>query len=119
MRFLVSPTRKMRFSVTSPTQNAPFGHVEVASLAQTALFRYVAAREAWDTTPPASLRGTMESGPTGKTCSSNPPPGWRGVALGPASLGPAPHGKAQSEQRASLRAHPGPGRDTIGLPVVG
>ncbi len=41
----------MRFSVTSPTQNAPFGHVEVASLAQNALFRYVAAREAWDTTP--------------------------------------------------------------------
>ena len=51
MRFLVSPTRKMRFSVTSPTQNALFRYVEVASPAQNALFRYVAAREAWDTTP--------------------------------------------------------------------
>ena len=84
MRFLVSPTRKMRFSVTSPTQNALFRHVEVASPAQNALFRYVAAREAWDTTPPrqpaghygkwlnwanaleqppASLRGGLRQGP--------------------------------------------------------
>ena len=29
------------------------------------------------------------------------------------------HGKAQSGQRASLMARPGPGRDTIRLPVVG
>ena len=53
-----APTsRRMRFSVTSP----------------------LGRREAQ---PPASLRGTMESGPTGQTCSSNPPPAWRGVALG-------------------------------------
>ena len=32
------------------------------------------------TKPPASLRGTMENGPTGQTCSSNPPPGCGGVA---------------------------------------
>ena len=32
--------------------------------------------------PPASLRGTMENGPTGQTCSSNPPPGCGGVAPG-------------------------------------
>ena len=40
--------------------------------------------------PPASLRGTMESGPTGQMRSSNPPPGCGGVAPGPAglSLGP-------------------------------
>ena len=29
----------MRFSVTSPVQNAPFGHVEVASSVQSAVFR--------------------------------------------------------------------------------
>ena len=42
--------------------------------------------------PPASLRGTMENGSTGQTCSSNPPPGWRGVAPGtrrPRPAGPA------------------------------
>ena len=41
MRPLVRPTRKMRFSVTSPVQNAPFGHVAVASLVQNAPFREV------------------------------------------------------------------------------
>ena len=41
MRLLVSPTRKMRFPVTSSAQNAPFGHVEVASPAQNALLRDV------------------------------------------------------------------------------
>ena len=39
MRPLVRPTRKVRLSVTLPVQNAPFGHVAVASLVQTALFR--------------------------------------------------------------------------------
>ena len=66
------------------------------------------------TQPPASLRGTMENGPTGQMRSSNPPPGCGGGCAG-ARL----HGKAQSGQRASLRARPGPGRDTIRLPVVG
>ena len=32
--------------------------------------------------PPASLRGTMENGPTGQTCSSNPPPGCGGGCAG-------------------------------------
>ena len=39
MRLLVRPTRKVRFSVTSPAQSAPFGHVAVASPAQNAPFR--------------------------------------------------------------------------------
>ena len=39
LRFLVRPTRKVRFSVTSPAQSAPFGHVAVASPAQNAPFR--------------------------------------------------------------------------------
>ena len=45
MRLLVRPTRKVRFSVTSPAQSAPFGHVEVASPAQTALLREAAGAE--------------------------------------------------------------------------
>ena len=50
-----APTsRRMRFSVTSPPGRR-------------------------GAQPPASLRGTMESGPTGQTCSSNPPPGCGGV----------------------------------------
>ena len=44
-RPLVRPTRKVRFSVTSPAQNAPFGHVAVASLVQNALFREAAGAE--------------------------------------------------------------------------
>ena len=39
VRPLVRPTRKVSFCVTSPAQNAPFGHVEVASPVQNALFR--------------------------------------------------------------------------------
>ena len=45
MRPLVRPTRKVRLSVTSPAQNAPFGHVAVASLVQTALFRETAVAD--------------------------------------------------------------------------
>ena len=46
--------------------------------------------------PPASLRGTMESGPTGQTCSGNHPPGWRVVAPGPAGLGLGPGASRKS-----------------------
>ena len=45
VRPLVRPTRKVRFSVTPPVQNAPFGHVEVASPVQSVLFREVAGAE--------------------------------------------------------------------------
>ena len=71
--------------------------------------------------PPASLRGTMGSGPTGQTRSGNPPASLRGgLRRGPqAPVWAWPHGKAQYGQRASLMARPGLGRDTIGLPVVG
>ena len=37
--------------------------------------------------PPASLRGTMENGPTGQMRPGNPPPGCGGVPPGSASLG--------------------------------
>ena len=40
--------------------------------------------------PPASLRGTMKSGPTGQMRSSNPPARLRGVAPGLAGLGLGP-----------------------------
>ena len=39
VRSLVRPIRKVRFSVTSPAQSAPFGHVAVASPVQSAVFR--------------------------------------------------------------------------------
>ena len=67
-----SASRRMRLSVTSP----PGGR---------------------GAQPPASLRGTMKSGPTGQMRSSNPPPGCGGVAPRPASLGrrARPHGKTQ------------------------
>ena len=89
-------SRRMRFSVTSPPGRR-------------------GAR------PPASLRGTMESGPTGQMRSSNPPPGCGGGCAGARRPRPGawPHGKTQSGQRASLKARPGSGRDTIRLPVVG
>ena len=45
VRLLYRPTRKVRLSVTSPVQSAPFGHVAVASLVQTASFREVAGAD--------------------------------------------------------------------------
>ena len=45
VRLLVRPTRKVRFSVTSPVQSAPFGHVAVASLVQSAPFGEVAGAD--------------------------------------------------------------------------
>ena len=50
------------------------------------------------TKPPASLRGTMENGPTGQMRSGNPPPGCGGVAPGTRRPQPGarPRGKAQS-----------------------
>ena len=167
---------------TARIQNAPFGHVAIASPAQSASFREVTGADCAFTrgrlrrmrlcvrwhrvcageekralrksavcarslterrslrpprraecafpshhrpggagpNPPASLRGTMESGPTGQMRSGTPPPGCGGVAPGTRRPQPVawPHGKAQSGQRASLRALPGPNRDTIRLPVV-
>ena len=81
----------MRFSVTSPTQNALFRHVEVASPAQNALFRYVAAREAWDTTPrqPAGHYGKW---PNWANVLEQPPARLRGGA--PGTRRPRPAGLA-------------------------
>ena len=45
MRPLVRRSRRVRFSVTSPVQSAPFGHVAVASLVQNALFRETAVAD--------------------------------------------------------------------------
>ena len=45
MHLLVRPTRKVRLSVTSPVQSAPFGHVAVASLVQNAPFREAAGAD--------------------------------------------------------------------------
>ena len=135
------PSRKGALCATARMQNALFGEPHT----QNALFRDIAHPECAFPSrrggvagaecafpshrrsggvgrkPPASLRGTMESGPTGQTCSSNPPPGCGGGCAGARRPRPGawPHGKTQSGQKASLMAHLGPGRDTIRLPVVG
>ena len=71
--------------------------------------------------PPARLRGTMESGSTGQTRSSNPRQAAGGGCAGARRPRPGarPHEKTQSGQRASLMARPGSGRGTMRLPVVG
>ena len=62
----------------------------------------------------------LASGPAGQMRSGNRPPSRRGCAGARRPRpGTRPHGKAQSGQRASLMARPGPGRGTIRLPVVG
>ena len=66
-----SASHRMRFSVTSPPGRR-------------------------GAQPPASLRGTMENGPTGQTRSSNPPPGCGGGAPGPAGLGLGPGASRKS-----------------------
>ena len=82
-------------------------------VAQNAPFRHVAAREAWGATPrqPAGHYGEW---PNWANALEQPPPGCGGVVPGPAGLGrrARPHGKAQSGQRASLKARPELGRDT-------
>ena len=60
-----SASRRLRFSVTLPPGRR-------------------------GTQPPASLQGTMKSGPTEQMRSSNPPPGCGGVVPGPAGLGLGP-----------------------------
>ena len=72
------------------------------------------------TKPPASLRGTMENGPTGQMRSSNPPPGCGGGCAGTRRPRPGarPHGKTQSGQRASLMERSGPPKFPEGYDVV-
>ena len=89
-------------------------------VAQNALFRYITAREAWGATArqPAGHYGKW---PNWANVLEQPPARLRGgcARVRKPRPGARLHGKAQSGQRASLMAHPGPGRDTIGLPVVG
>ena len=93
------------------------GAVCGSHVAQNALFRHVAAREAWGATP-RQPAGHYEKWPNWANASGQPPARLRGGCAGTCRPRP-PHGKAQSGQRASLMARPGPGRDTIRLPVVG
>ena len=74
------------------------GAVCGSHIAQTAPFRHVAARGGRGAQPPASLRGTMKSGPTGQMRSSNPPPGCGGgLRQGRPGRRARPHGKTQWE----------------------
>ena len=79
-----------------------------------------------DVTEKRTLARTHRARLTEK-CTLAAPPGrtspkdalWLGRHLQNASLREASYEKTQSGQRASLMARPGPGRDTIRLPVVG
>ena len=127
------PSRKGALCATARMQNALFGEPHT----QNALFRDIAHPECafWSRRggvagaecafpsrrrpggvgrkPPASLRGTMESGPTGQTCSSNPPPGWRGGCARvrrPRPAGPASRKSAvwaEGLAESAPRARPG------------
>ena len=71
--------------------------------------------------PPRQPAGHYEKWPNWANALEQPPARlWGGSARARKPRpGPTPHGKAQSGQRASLMARPGPGRDTIRLSVVG
>ena len=170
-------------ATTTRIQNAPFGHVAIASPAQSASFREVTGADCaftrghlrrmrlcvrwlrvcageekrtlrkgafWARTlterrslrPPRRAKCAFPSHHRPGGVGPNRPPAcgalWKMAQLGkraratprqaaggvaPGARKPRPgtwsHGKAQSGQRASLRARPGPGRGTIRLPVVG
>ena len=96
------------------------GAVCGSHVAQNALFRHVAAREAWGATPrqPAGHYGEWPNWANALGQPSRQAAGGRARARRPRP-GARSHGKTQSGQRASLRARPRSGRDTIRLPVVG
>ena len=89
-------------------------------IAQTALFRHVAAREARDQTPrqPAGHYGKWLNW---ANALGQPPASLAGgLCQGPqASAGGPGRTEKRSLGRGSLMARPEPGRDTIRLPVVG
>ena len=119
--FLAQDSHRSSFCSNNLTEHTPQRGAACGSyVAQTALFRDIAAREARDQT------ARQPAGHYGKWLNwanalEQPP---RQAAGGRAGIrrprpGARPHGKMQSGQRASLRARPGPGRGTIRLPVVG
>ena len=135
------PSRKGALCATARMQDALFGEPHT----QNALFRDIAHPECAFPLRRGGVAGAECAFPLRRRpggVGHNPPPAcgalWKVAQLGKrtratprqaaggcagdpqaSAWGPAPHGKAQSGQRASLRAHPGPGRDTIRLPVVG
>ena len=92
-----------------------------SQIAQTAPFRHIAARGARGATPPPACGALWRMPQLGKRARATPrqPAGGGCARARKPRPGAWPHGKAQSGQRASLMARPGPGRDTIRLPVVG
>ena len=73
------------------------GAVCGSHVAQTALFRHVAAREAWDAPLPPACGALWKMGQLGKCARATPRQAAGGVAPGPAGLGrrARPHGKMQ------------------------
>ena len=78
------------------------------------------AREVWDN-PPPGCGALWKEAQLGKCARATPPPACGAGCTGARRPRPGapPHKKTQSGQRASLMAHPGPGRDAIRLPMVG
>ena len=118
---LVQDSYRSSFCSNNLTEHTPQRGAACGSyVAQTALFRHVAAREAWDATPrqPAGHYGKW---PNWANALEQPPARLRGgcARVRRPRFGARLHGKAQSGQRASLTERLGPGRGTMRLPVVG
>ena len=118
---LVQDSHRSSFCSNNLTEHTPQRGAACGSyVAQTALFRHITAREARGQTArqPAGHYGKLLNW---ANALEQPPARLRGgcARVRRPRFGARLHGKAQSGQRASLRARPGPGRDTIGLPVVG
>ena len=73
------------------------GAVCGSHIAQTAPFRHVAAREAWDATPPPACGALWKMAQLGKCARATPRQAGGGVAPRPTGLGrrARPHGKTQ------------------------
>ena len=75
---------------TARIQNAPFGHVTIASPAQNALFRHITAREARDQNPPPACGALWKVAQLGKCARATPRQAAGGLRRGPAGLGLGP-----------------------------
>ena len=114
--FLAQDSHRSSFCSNNLTEHTPQRGAACGSyVAQTALFRHITAREARDQTArqPAGHYGKW---PNWANALEQPPASLRGgcARVRRPRFGARLHGKAQSGQRASLMARPGPGRAPSG-----